>query len=595
MFGLSNLELQFGDESSIHDETVLSTSEERNNLEILPSKPASSADPNLTAPSPDRSNILPSSPSILAERSHAPSTSTPSADRSNTLPLTASLDDYTNQSAGPMPSAYAGSTLKGPLQSTSAETSLTSTWKLCKSLYNVDNSEQTCSNTTLTEMNFPVPSPVVLEFLELITNKEVQNFCLKLSQHYKFKKQEEVITESSTDKEFPLDVMESLDCAPTYSELMPQKNQSLGLRRSPRKHVSSSASFTGNSTCQPYYQTSEECTSTCTQKPTEKFSATKDLNQYQEAPIQQIQMSPFPCPSPLNSQHQSPNIQSSTFSSQHFPSPLNSQHQPPNIQSSTFSSQHFPSPLNSHHQPPNIQSLTFSSQQSPSPLNSQHQPPNIQSSTFSSHQSPSYLNSQHQPPNIQGSTFSSHQSPSPLNSQHQPPNIQSSTFSSHQSPSPLNSQHQPPNIQSSTFSSHQSPSPLNSPSQHVMQSHDSDQSDDNKMVKLLQTSDVQVRRGSLRKANTNASKGATQKSSFKLASSLLPLLFSVDELANSCGQGLKKKANDVRTPLDPVRIGVLKDYVTAWCAKHNRCMQDCQINDAVTEQVSYARKKIKKL
>ncbi|CAC5363252.1 unnamed protein product [Mytilus coruscus] len=447
MFGLSNLEVQFRDESSLHEETVLSTSEERNNLEMLPSKPASSADPNLTASSTDRSKILPSSPSLLAERSHAPSTS---ADRSNILPLTHSLDVNANQSAGSMLSAYAGSSLKAPLQSTSAETSLTSTWELCKSLYDVDNSEQTCSNTTLTEMNFP-------------------------------------------------DVMNSMDCAPTYSALMPQKSQSLGLRRSPRKHLSSPASFTGNSTSQPYYQTSQECTST--QKPREEFSATEDLNQYQEAPIQQIQRSPFPSPSPMNSPHQ-PHIQSSTFSSQHSPSPMNSPHQP-HIQSSTFSSQHSPSPMNSPHQP-HIQSSTFSSQHSMSPMNSPHQP----------------------------------------------------------------------HIQSSPFSSQHCLSPMNSPLQHVMQSHDSDQSDDNKMVKLLQTSDIQVRRGSLRKANTNASKGAPQKTSFKLASSLLPLLFSVDELANSCGQGLKKKANDVRTPLDPVKIGVLKDYVAAWCTKHNRCMQD---------------------
>ncbi|CAC5383831.1 unnamed protein product [Mytilus coruscus] len=217
--------------------------------------------------------------------------------------------------------------------------------------------------------------------------------------------------------------MESMDYASTYSERMPQNSQSLGLRRSPRKHLSSPVSFTGNSTSQPYYQTGEECTST------QKLSATKDLNQYQEAPIQH-----------------SPQIQRSPFSRLHCPSPMNSP-----------------------------------------PQNSRQ-------------------------------------------------------------------------IQRSPFSRQHCPSLMNSPPQHVMQSHDSDQSDDN-----------------------------------KLASSLLPLLFSVEELANSCGQGLKKKANDVRPPLDPVKIGVLKDYVTAWCTKNNRCMQDGQINDAVTEQVSYARKELRKL
>ncbi|CAG2231523.1 unnamed protein product [Mytilus edulis] len=39
--------------------------------------------------------------------------------------------------------------------------------------------------------------------------------------------------------------MESMDCAQTYSELMPQKIQSLRLRRSHRKHVSGPVSFTG--------------------------------------------------------------------------------------------------------------------------------------------------------------------------------------------------------------------------------------------------------------------------------------------------------------------------------------------------------------
>ena len=36
-------------------------------------------------------------------------------------------------------------------------------------------------------------------------------------------------------------------------------------------------------------------------------------------------------------------------------------------------------------------------------------------------------------------------------------------------------------------------------------------------------------------------------------------------------------------------------YVTAWCTKHNRSMQDGHINDAVTEQISYARNKFRNL
>ncbi|CAC5394736.1 unnamed protein product [Mytilus coruscus] len=57
---------------------------------LLPIKPASSTDPNLTASSTDRSNILPSTPSIFEERSHSPSTSL-NADRRNILPPTPSI------------------------------------------------------------------------------------------------------------------------------------------------------------------------------------------------------------------------------------------------------------------------------------------------------------------------------------------------------------------------------------------------------------------------------------------------------------------------------------------------------------------------
>ncbi|CAG2184635.1 unnamed protein product [Mytilus edulis] len=39
----------------------------------------------------------------------------------------------------------------------------------------------------------------------------------------------------------------------------------------------------------------------------------------------------------------------------------------------------------------------------------------------------------------------------------------------------------------------------------------------------------------------------------------------------------------------------LSYYVTAWCTKHNRCMQNGQINDAVTEKINYARKTLRKL
>lgn len=85
------------------------------------------------------------------------------------------------------------------------------------------------------------------------------------------------------------------------------------------------------------------------------------------------------------------------------------------------------------------------------------------------------------------------------------------------------------------------------------------------MDKLLETLDIQGSRWSLQKATTNAKGCDPEKSAFKLVSSLLRLLFTVDELANSCGQGLKKKANDTRPPLNPVKIQVLKGNVLDFC------------------------------
>lgn len=40
---------------------------------------------------------------------------------------------------------------------------------------------------------------------------------------------------------------------------------------------------------------------------------------------------------------------------------------------------------------------------------------------------------------------------------------------------------------------------------------------------------------------------------------------------------------------------LFSDYVTDWCKKNDKCMQNCQIDKAVTAQVSYARKKLRKV
>ncbi|KAL3884896.1 hypothetical protein ACJMK2_024995 [Sinanodonta woodiana] len=113
-------------------------------------------------------------------------------------------------------------------------------------------------------------------------------------------------------------------------------------------------------------------------------------------------------------------------------------------------------------------------------------------------------------------------------------------------------------------------------------------------VKLLAFSDIVVRRSELRKATSVAAKAAPKNAACTLASKLLPRLFSWQELAMSRGQGIStKKAGDIRPPLHHARIEVLKDYVIAWCTKNGKDVKEQDINDAIIEQVSYARKKMK--
>ncbi|KAL3887518.1 hypothetical protein ACJMK2_027459 [Sinanodonta woodiana] len=108
-----------------------------------------------------------------------------------------------------------------------------------------------------------------------------------------------------------------------------------------------------------------------------------------------------------------------------------------------------------------------------------------------------------------------------------------------------------------------------------------EQEGDDDTVKLLASSDIVVRRSELRKATSAAAKAAPKKAAFTLASKLLPRLDT------------HKKAGDIRPPLHHARIEVPKDYVIAWCTKNGKDVKEQDINDAITEQVSYARKKIK--
>nr|XP_034329354.1 uncharacterized protein LOC117690139 isoform X1 [Crassostrea gigas] len=126
--------------------------------------------------------------------------------------------------------------------------------------------------------------------------------------------------------------------------------------------------------------------------------------------------------------------------------------------------------------------------------------------------------------------------------------------------------------------------------------------------KLLETSDIMVNRGKLRKATSSASqcvggKAAFTsqcvggKAAFTLTSKLAILVFSIEELAQSRGQGLRKaKKGDVRPVLNSTKIEVLKEYVNAWCVKNGKGeLDEKYFNDAITEKISYCRKQMKKL
>ncbi|XP_056022461.1 uncharacterized protein LOC125667935 [Ostrea edulis] len=131
--------------------------------------------------------------------------------------------------------------------------------------------------------------------------------------------------------------------------------------------------------------------------------------------------------------------------------------------------------------------------------------------------------------------------------------------------------------------------PRRSPRKHVS----TPELSDGQMTRLLSNHPLTVRRDALRKAKSAAKKVHSSKMAFTLTAKLLPAVFSCEELALSRGQGLKSKDGDKRPVLDVTKMTVLKEYVAVWCEKNGGKHGEKEVNDAVTEQISYARKKLK--
>lgn len=75
------------------------------------------------------------------------------------------------------------------------------------------------------------------------------------------------------------------------------------------------------------------------------------------------------------------------------------------------------------------------------------------------------------------------------------------------------------------------------------------------MVKLLENYEVFVDRQKLRAAL----QGATKKNPIYLLNKLIPLVFSEEDLANSCGLGIHSSAStSTKLPLDAYKVGACK-------------------------------------
>ncbi|XP_032239884.2 uncharacterized protein LOC116619312 [Nematostella vectensis] len=114
-------------------------------------------------------------------------------------------------------------------------------------------------------------------------------------------------------------------------------------------------------------------------------------------------------------------------------------------------------------------------------------------------------------------------------------------------------------------------------------------------VKLLDSSDVYVNRNALRSC---VQAGHSAKSPIGLLKKLIPIVFSAEELARSCGQGLARggasQKEDEKAPLDQHKVNACKDYLVAFCLQNKMAQPGAQgINKAFTQQITYARTKLK--
>ncbi|KAK3086833.1 hypothetical protein FSP39_024230 [Pinctada imbricata] len=112
-------------------------------------------------------------------------------------------------------------------------------------------------------------------------------------------------------------------------------------------------------------------------------------------------------------------------------------------------------------------------------------------------------------------------------------------------------------------------------------------------VKLMEKSEVTVEKIALKKAISLAKK--SQNPGYALCRKILPLLFTIEEMARSRGQGIMKaKEGDFRPALDTEKIQTLKDYIPSWCKTNGFSIpSEAKINEGITERIAYSRRLLK--
>jgi hypothetical protein len=79
-----------------------------------------------------------------------------------------------------------------------------------------------------------------------------------------------------------------------------------------------------------------------------------------------------------------------------------------------------------------------------------------------------------------------------------------------------------------------------------------------KTIKLCDAYDVWADRGLVVAARNYASTHLASRPGYALMIKLLPAVFSIKELGESCGQGLQKKKGETRPPLDKTKVAACK-------------------------------------